>query len=164
MTVSKLQNAISKHLQIEVFSCRYCTYLTVSQHEYVIPEHQQITPLAGLLCLFQNIRSLYTRFLTSANQPSSCTALPIFQCFAPWKRDSWEVANQPPCRALVPIFERFTVWRRDSWISSNGTSSRITQAISERFAIWKRKFLSISKSTTLHYSYTHIRMFPCLKT
>ena len=39
MKVPKLGNAIPEHLKIEVISRRNCTYLTVSENEYAIPEH-----------------------------------------------------------------------------------------------------------------------------
>ena len=75
------------------------------------------------------------------------SALPIFDSFATWIRDSWASANQTYIlhsvqslysRMALQKPERFTAWKRNSREVCNRHAYNSALSIFERFADWKR--------------------------
>ena len=83
-----------------------------------------------------------------AYRPSCRTAIPVFEIFVAWKRNSWASAKRPSSRIAMKISHRFAAWQRGFWESLNQPNYWKPQPIIERFAHCKRDSCTSASRTT----------------
>ena len=171
----KFRNLNTRFLSINPIAWQHCPFLNVSQPEYTILENQKTDPLAGLHYLYLNIWRWKLDSWAVGCRPHCRTSQTICELFVVWKRDFKSLRYWSLWRTKLLISARFAVLKLDPthkqinhlsghhWTFAACILQDVTAHI-WTFRSLKTAFLTISKSTPLHFGWAHFWIFRSLRT